>query len=74
MADENADDPAVPVVCSECGTETAVAIDDVADAVERHNDQLHGGEQVAEIDPAITAQITDMVAEDLGLLGDAADD
>ncbi|QLH82624.1 hypothetical protein [Halosimplex pelagicum] len=72
MADDT--DPTVPVVCSECETETAVAIDDVADAVERHNDGLHGGEQVARVDPALADQVRDLVAEDLGLLGDPDDD
>jgi len=71
MADET--DPTVPVVCSECGTETAVAIDEVAEAVERHNDGLHDGEQVARVDPALADQVRDLVAEDLGLLGDPAD-
>ncbi|QLH77553.1 hypothetical protein HZS55_09690 [Halosimplex rubrum] len=72
MADET--EPTVPVVCSECETETAVAIDDVADAVARHNDGLHDGEQVASVDPALADQVRDLVAEDLGLLGDPADD
>lgn len=73
MADKRADDPTVPVVCSECGTETSMAIEAVADAVERHNDRLHGGDQVAQVDPAIAEQVTDLVAEDLGLLDESAD-
>ncbi|WP_123539050.1 hypothetical protein [Halosimplex salinum] len=68
MADENADETTVPVICSDCGTETAIAIDDVAEAVERHNDQLHDGEEVASVDPVIAEQVTDLVAEELGLL------
>ena len=71
MADET--DPTVPVVCPDCGTETGMSIDEVADAVERHNERLHDGEQVAQIDPAIAEQVTDLVAEDLGLLEDSAD-
>ena len=71
MADET--DPTVPVVCPDCGTETDMSIDEVADAVERHNERLHDGEQVAQIDPAIADQVTDLVAEDLGLLEDSAD-
>ncbi|WP_436932297.1 hypothetical protein [Halosimplex halobium] len=73
MADET-DDPTVPVVCPECGTETAVPIDDVADAVERHNDGVHDGETVAQVDPELAERVRDLVAEDLGLLGDPADD
>jgi len=67
MPDETDDDPTVPVVCSDCGTDTEVPLADVADAVERHNDQLHDGERVAQIDPDISDAITDMVAEDLGI-------
>jgi len=74
MSDESSDDPTVPVVCSECGTDTDVPLGDVADAVERHNERLHDGEDVAQVDPAIAEAITDLVAEDLGLLDDHADD
>jgi hypothetical protein len=68
MADDT-DDPTVPVICEECETETEVALSTVADAVERHNDQLHDGEQVAQVDPAIADHVTDLVAEELGLVG-----
>lgn len=67
MADET-EDPTVPVVCSDCGTETGVSLADAADAIERHNEQLHDGEQVAQVDPAIAEHVTDLVASDLGLL------
>jgi hypothetical protein len=62
------DEPAVPVVCPECGSESRVALSELADAVDRHNDNLHDGERVARVDPAVAEQLTDMVAEDLGLL------
>jgi hypothetical protein len=62
------DEPAVPVICPDCETTTRVALPDVADAIERHNDQLHDGEQVAEVDPDISEHLTDLVAEDLELL------
>jgi len=62
------DEPAVPVICSDCETTTRVALPDVADAIERHNDQLHDGEQVAEVDPDISEHLADLVAEDLELL------
>jgi len=62
------DEPDVPVICPECETTTRVPISKVGDSVDRHNEQLHGGEAVAEIDPDIADQLQDLVAEDLGLL------
>jgi len=62
------DAPTVPVVCSACETETEVALDEVAGAIERHNEQLHDGESVAEVDPAVAGHVADLVAEELGLL------
>lgn len=60
--------PEIPVVCTACDTRTKVAFDDVEDAVARHNEQLHDGEAVAEVDPDVLAALTDRVAEDLGFL------
>lgn len=71
MVDESAEPPTVPVICSDCETETEMAIDDVADAVESHNERLHDGEQVAQVDPQIAEQVADLVAQDMGLLDDA---
>lgn len=62
------DEPTVPVQCDACGTTTRVALSAVGDAVARHNDQLHDGEAVAEVDPALSEQLADVVAEELGLL------
>jgi hypothetical protein len=62
--------PTVPIVCTECGTETRIPLDDVADTLARHNEQRHDGEAVAQVDPTITDQLADLVAEDLGLLGE----
>jgi len=62
--------PTVPIVCSECGTETRIALADVADTLARHNEQRHDGETVAQVDPNITDRLADLVAEDLGLLGE----
>ena len=67
MADTDGE-PDVPVVCVECGTETRVALSDLADSIERHNDRLHGGEAVAEVDPAVADELATLVAEDLDLL------
>jgi hypothetical protein len=65
---ENDADPTVPIVCSECGTNTDLPISEVADTIEQHNERLHDGEEIAQVDPDIAEQITDLVAEDLGLL------
>lgn len=62
------DAPRVPIICPECETTTRIAVDDLAESLQRHNEQLHDGEEVAHIDPDIADQIQDMVAEDLGLL------
>lgn len=62
------DTPTVPIICPECETTTRIPVDDVADSLQRHNEQLHDGEEVAHIDPDIADQIQNMVAEDLGLL------
>jgi hypothetical protein len=55
----------VPVVCPECETETRVGLDDLAATVERHNDRLHDGEEVASVDPDLADQLLDLVADDL---------
>lgn len=62
------DEPAVPIVCPECDTETRIALSDVAESLERHNDRLHDGEEVAVVDPDIAEQIANIVAEDLDLV------
>ncbi|WP_121822622.1 hypothetical protein [Halostella salina] len=62
------DQPDVPVICPKCDTRTQVPLDDVSESVARHNDQLHDGEAVAEVDPAIREHLADRVAEDIGLL------
>jgi hypothetical protein len=66
------DDPTVPIVCPACET-TQVPLAEVADAVERHNESVHDGEEVAAVDPAITERLADLVAEDMGLLDEDAD-
>ena len=62
------DTPTVPIICPECETTTRISIDNLAESLERHNEQLHDGEDVAHIDPDIADQIQNMVAEDMGLL------
>lgn len=68
MPDDADGTPTVPVVCSACETESELALDEVAETIERHNDQLHDGESVAEVDPAVADHVADLVAEELGLL------
>ena len=64
----NEEEPDVPVVCPDCETTTEIALSEVAESIERHNEQLHDGEDIARVDPEIAEQLTDIVAEDLGLL------
>ncbi|WP_423751121.1 hypothetical protein [Salinirarus marinus] len=62
------DDPEVPIVCEACGTTTRIPLADVAEMLDRHNEQRHDGADVAQVDPELADQLADMVAEDLGLL------
>lgn len=65
MSDADDEPVEVPVVCPECGTETRVAIDDLAETVESHNERLHDGEEVASVDPDLADHLLDLVADDL---------
>lgn len=67
MADTDSE-PTVPIRCEECGTETRLPLSEVAATLERHNDQRHDGEEIAQVDPAIADRLADLVAEDLDLL------
>ncbi|WP_299332491.1 hypothetical protein [Haloplanus sp.] len=64
------DQPTVPIVCPACETTTRVPLPSVGDAVERHNESVHDGESVAEVDPAVSERLADLVADDMGLLED----
>lgn len=69
MTDESSDEQAtVPIVCRECETTTRVPLSELATTLERHNDNQHDGDQVAQVDPDVADQVADLVAEDLGLL------
>jgi hypothetical protein len=61
------DAPTVPIVCPACETTSRVPLPELADALERHNDQRHDGDQVAEVDPDVADRVADLVAEELGL-------
>jgi hypothetical protein len=65
---ENDADPTVPIVCPECDTTTRIPLSEVADTLEGHNERLHDGDEVAQVDPDLAEQLADVVAEDLGLL------
>ena len=73
-ADTDGDEtePRVPVVCPDCETTSRVPLSDLAATIERHNDQLHDGNDVAEVDPDVADRIADLVASELGLLEDRA--
>jgi hypothetical protein len=64
------EDPRVPIVCAECETTSRVPLSDVADAIEKHNDQLHDGADVAQVDPEVVRHVTDLAAEDVGVYED----
>ncbi len=66
----SSEEPSVPIVCTDCGTETQVPLSDVADTLDRHNDGKHDGEEVAEVDPTLKDHLADLVAEDIGLFED----
>ena len=69
-ADESDTDPRVPIHCPECETTSRVPLADVASAVERHNEQLHDGREIASVEPAVADRIADLAAQELGLLED----
>jgi hypothetical protein len=69
-ASDESGDPTVPIVCPECDTRTRVPLSSVGERVERHNSTRHDGEEVATVDPALREQLADLVADDLGWLGE----
>ncbi|MFC7214656.1 hypothetical protein ACFQO4_11285 [Saliphagus sp. GCM10025334] len=66
----DSDEARVPVECSACETRTRVPLSELAESIERHNETVHNGEPIAEVDPDLKAQLADLVVEDLGLLED----
>lgn len=65
MAEDPPDDVSVPVVCEDCDTTTRVPLPDVQAVIDRHNDTVHGGDAVAQIDPVLRSEIADLAADDL---------
>ncbi|CCQ33595.1 hypothetical protein HLRTI_002553 [Halorhabdus tiamatea SARL4B] len=62
------DEPDVPIVCEECETTAEIPLSDLADQLEAHNERMHDGEAVAEVDPDVADQLADLIADELGLL------
>ncbi|MCL9817836.1 hypothetical protein [Natronocalculus amylovorans] len=67
MTTESDDEPSVPIVCEECGTNARIPLSELADKLASHNDRVHDGEQIAVVEPAIVEHIADMAADDLGI-------
>lgn len=67
------EDVTVPVVCSACETTTRVPLEDLETTIADHNDRLHDGESIAEVDPSITDALADLVAEDIVFGEDTAE-
>lgn len=70
MPSDADDAPEIPIICPECDTTATVRLSELEDRLARHNERLHDGEDVATVDPELKARLTDLVAEDLGLLDD----
>jgi len=69
MTDDASDEgTTVPILCSKCETTTRVPLSKLATTLERHNENQHDGDQIAQVDPDVAEQVADLVVEDLGLL------
>jgi len=64
MSDDD-HDPAVPVVRPDCDTETHIPLDDLPGKLDRHNEQRHDGEEVAQMDPDLADRLLDLAADDV---------
>jgi hypothetical protein len=62
-ADDEA--PTVPIVCSDCETTTRVPLSEVEEQLTKHNERLHDGEAVAQVDPELKRHLTDLVADEI---------
>ncbi|WP_416839339.1 hypothetical protein [Haloferax sp. DFSO52] len=72
MASDDDDAPLVPIVCEECETTSRVSLSAVPETIQKHNDQLHDGEAVAQVDPEIVRHVTDLAADDIVVSDDRA--
>jgi hypothetical protein len=64
-SDADIESTEVPIVCPACETTTRVALSELADTVDAHNDRLHDGDEVASVDPELADHLVDLVADDL---------
>ena len=70
MSDD--DGPQVPIHCPECETTTRVPLSTLQERIESHNESVHGGDEVAQVDPAVAEQFQNIVLEESGLLEEDA--
>ncbi|MFB6133226.1 MAG: hypothetical protein ABEJ44_07490 [Halanaeroarchaeum sp.] len=71
MSKDSADAPQVTIECPECGTESKVPLPEAADRLDSHNERVHEGEDVARLDPVVADRLADILAEEMGILGDS---
>jgi len=64
-SDTDLEETEVPIVCPDCETTTRVALSDLAETLDRHNERLHDGEDVATVDPDLADHLVDLVADDV---------
>lgn len=70
MSDD--DGPQVPIHCPECETTTRVPLPDLQERIESHNESVHDGDDVAQVDPDVAEQFQQVVLEESGLLEEDA--
>jgi hypothetical protein len=70
MSDD--DGPQVPIHCPECETTTRVPLSDLQERIESHNESVHDGDDVAQVDPDVAEQFQNIVLEESGLLEEDA--
>jgi hypothetical protein len=64
----DADAPEVTIECPACETTSRVALSVLEEQLTRHNENVHDGEEIARVDPAVADRLADLVATELGLL------
>lgn len=68
MSGHEDDSPRVPIVCQECDTESMVPFSAIEETIDSHNERMHDGESIAEIEPSVRSRLQDVLAEEMGLL------
>lgn len=59
------EEPAVPIVCDACGTESEVPLSDLVESLAAHNERFHEGREEAVLDPALAEEIERLAAADI---------